>query len=438
MPIGRHDYPPGFNPSSTPSILDRVILGFGIMVGVITQGFGAIASALLSILRQDSQHATPIEPLSPEAAATAVVKGAAQYADCQDEAQLSGVDKARFDVLVELTGNPPGPETLIDLLNRGVLHENQVERGMRQGYIKDEWIPYLIDAQHRLLTAIEYVEAAVQNHLSYDDAKAKATQAGLAPEEFDTAYQTAGNPPGVVEMLHLMLRGHLSAAQVEQGIRESRYKDKYIPALMALAEYLPPPRTVTTLLSHGAIDTQTAHELFVKNGLTQQLADAYVASALHTKTASHKELSVTTIRSLYADGLISRADAVSDMARVGYTPTDANLVLDLAAATARQKIRNQAINRVRTLFVSRKLDKAQASADLAKLGVDAEQTGFLMDAWAVELTVPTRTLTVGQLNTAYKLKLITETEFIARVEGLGYDTADATILAHIDVPPTAP
>lgn len=405
------------------------------MIGGVLGGAQATAIALIRFLSEAANITHANLPLTPEQCAAGVVKGSIPGGDWVGEAKLSGLDDVRFAAMVAMTGNPPGPETLLTMLNRGIIGPDDVRRGMAEGYLRNDWIDAYGNLAHSLLSPAEVIQAVVQNHL--DDANGRAVWAadGMDPTQYDIALATAGNPPGVMEMLTLMKRGYMSEADVEQGIRESRLKDKYIPAVLHLAEYLPPPRTVTTLLAHGAIDQPTAQDLFQKAGLSPALAAAYVQSALHVKTASQKQLTVSEVSSLYSDGILTQQQALDDLSKVGYAESDAQLVLDLADAKAAQKLRTQAVDRVRTMYLSRKLTDGQVQADLAKLGLDPTATSRLLTVWQVEQGTPTKTLSIAQLDKAYKDSIITHDDYINRALGLGYSPDDAEILAQIDVPP---
>lgn len=438
MPVGHEGDVWGIPVEEHPGVFESVVLWIGAFVGAMIFGAAAGATAFIRALTQRANAQRPNQPLSAAECAAGVVKGAIPYEDALSEARLNGYDRERFDALVTVTGNPPGPETLIGMLHRGITDEEGVKRGLRQGYFRNDWIDEYLNLQHNLLSPAEVINADVQNQMPKQQARAQWAELGMRPWDYDVAYGVAGNPPGVEQMLHLRNRGVMTTEEVIQGIRESRVKDKYIDKVLHLGEYLPPPRSITTLLAHGALDTMRAHQLFMAAGLSDELATAYVASALHVKTATQKELTVSQVTGLYADGILTRAQAVEDLAKVGYAGTEANLVLDLADAKAEQRLRVGAIDRIRTMFLSHKLNLAEAHADLAKLGVEGVQLERLVKVWQIEEQAPTKSLTLGQLNAAYKDELIPKADYLSRVIGLGYSAADADLLSKIQVPPETP
>ena len=255
---------------------------------------------------------------------------------------------------------------------------------------------------------------------------------------FDVLYQNAGNPPGPMELLNLWNRGYISEAEVDQGLRESRLKDKWIPALKNLSVRHAPQRTVTMLLSAGAISDADAHDRLRKLGYDASTADAIIKASHKTKNATAHHLTVQAIRGLYEDRIIDKPTAMRDLEALGYDAADAGQLLDLADGAVIQKYRNAGISRVHNLYVNHKIEAPQASTDLDTLGVPPDARDHLLTLWALERQAAVKTLTLGQLNSAYKKGLITEAAFIARVIAMGYDAADAQLIANIDVPPATP
>lgn len=410
---------------------------FAVLAGGISYLRATVEPAIRSVLAlANTRHQNQV--LTPAESAIAVVKGVANDSNASTEAALSGIGRERFDALVGITGNPPGPQELLDQWRRKLIDTETLEHGLRQGYLKNEWIPFMEAFRYVPLTPHAYLQGAVEGHISLPDAIAKADGLGLTESDAQLVYETLGNPPGVVEMLKLWKRGVVTEEQVNQAIRESHYKNKYVDIIKEYATYFPPPRTITTLLSHGAITQDQANKLFEEAGLTPELARAYTASALHVATASHKELTVGQVSSLYSDHLITREAALADLARVGYGGDAAALLLDLADAKAKQAVRAEAINGVRHVYLARRVDDAGAMADLAKFGVGPEQQASLLELWKLQRLTPSKSLTIGQLNQAVKKGAITGEVFLARAVDLGYTPADAQILLDIDVPPNTP
>lgn len=144
----------------------------------------------------------------------------------------------------------------------------------------------LIQNQVTPLTLAELAQAAVQTQVDEDWARRQATRLGITPELFDVVVRTTGNPPGWETMLELWRRGVTDEANVEQALRESSLKNKYIDQIKALRFVLPSPSDLIRFLVRDAFDDTVAGqlatdtdfdqkfnaELFAQVGLSEDLA----------------------------------------------------------------------------------------------------------------------------------------------------------------------
>lgn len=414
-------------------IVDKIMFVFFGLAGSILGSASAAASAVTIAFRNKALHTNPDVTLTPSEVAVALVKNAFDPGELVDEARTSGISPERLEVMRKITGNPPGPESLLDQWRRGLIDDVTFVHGLRSGFLHDEWVGFYRNLRHIPLSPGAYLQGAVEGHIDLGAAIAKVDTLGMSEADATLVYETLGNPPGVHEMGVLWKRGFITRDQLVEAIKESHYKNKYIDPLIDSFTYFPPPRTITTLLAHAALTPAQAQDYFQKAGLTPELAAAYVASALHVKTATHKELSASTVTQLFEDGLISRQQAIQDLAKINYEVAEANLLLDLADAKAKQKIRTEAINGIQALYKAFKIDDATARSDLTKVGVDGKQIDDLLQLWQITRALPSKTLTVAQLQHAYKENLITRAQFITRAVQIGYVLDDAEILASLVV-----
>ncbi len=400
---------------------------FGIGLG----GAQAAAASELVELQQDSFKQRPHRVHTPATLAEMVVKGVATEGDALDDAHAGGLSEERFAALVKVTGNPPGFETLLQMLRRGIITEHDVVTGIRQGYIKTEWAPFLLELRDEVLLPGQAVEAAVQNHLDYAIAETHAAHSGVTPFDFKVMFDNAGNPPGPTELLALWVRGYIPESELDQGLRESRLKDKWIPALKNLAIRKLPQRTVAMLLTHGAITDQSAVQHLRELGYSPEDAQAVVTAAHYAKAAPHKELSVTAVKELYTQHALSREQATADLVTAGYTEQVAGQLLDLADSAVLAALRKATIGRVRSRYVAHHIDRGAASKDLDALGVDAKQRDAMLTLWDLELTENARGLTEAQIIRAGQKKVFGVDEVGARLVALGYSADDANVLMMI-------
>ena len=402
-------------------------------------GFGAGSAAAAGELRRLQSlgfQGNQSTPLSAELAATAVVKNETGGLDMVQEAAYNGVSGSRFQVMIDATGNPPGPETLAEMLNRGAIDDATWAKGLRQGYLKDEWIDAQRAVRTNLIPAAEIVQAVVQDQLSMETGRALWAQVGMFPDHFDIAVATAGNPPGPTETLTMLNRGIFTADDAAQALRESRLKDKYIPQFLQLARRRIPFRTLNTLVKNKAISVEYALQQLEELGYSEADAQALIKSALTATTTAHHALTEAQIVALYEAHKSTQAEAVAQLVTLGYDAQDAAEVLALGDTRALLKLRDQVVTALRGRFIAHRIDEATTRADLAAAGVEADQQDQLLTLWKIEQTANPRELTEAQLRAAVNANVIPVTEYTSRLVGMGYTAGDADILTQTHFPPT--
>lgn len=390
----------------------------------------AAATGALQSLQADSLRILQTTPLTAAQIATAYVKHVETGIDLDNQRALNGIIPSHMDLLTEITGNPPGPEALVDQWRRKLITDEQLVRGIHQGYMKDEWVQFYRNLQYVPISTAEAVQAAVQSHMPYDDALIVANNNGISGPDFDILYETAGNPPGPETTLTMWNRGIFTEGEAVQALRESRLKDKYIEPFMRLARRRIPARTISTLVGHGALTTARAAAMLKELGYSDDDSTALLDSATKVKAAPHHQLAAGTIKELYVDRLIPRDVAIADLALAGYDEPTATALLQLADAQQVHKMQSAAITKVRTIYVAHHMDETQARADLAMLGVAHDQIEPTIQLWTLEREANIRTLTEAQLRAAAKKGVITVDEYVARLVHEGYRQDDAVILAQ--------
>lgn len=404
------------------------------VLGIGLSGPGAAATGLLQRLQVESLKKWGDVFLSPQESAAAVVKGHLDRGVGGEWALFAGMHDDRFQVLVDSTGNPPGPETLLTMLNRGKIDPQTFIKGIRQGLIRDEWIDAISALRYAPISVPEAIAAQVEGHLTADEVAALMRENGIDERYADTLYETAGEPPGPQEMLALWNRGEIDQATVEQAIRESRVKNKYIPAVLKLARRLMPERTVVSGITKGVLTHDQGIERLRMLGFNAEDAAALAGEASSTKMAKHKEIAESQVLTAYEDGMIQAAEAQSMIEKLGYDAAEATFALQLADHRKEEKFRSAGVARVHTLFVSHHIDNSKASNALDALGVHPDMRNNLLKLWDLERTANVPRLTVAQWQGLYKRGAITDAEFVQEMTNYGYTSRDAAYLLFLTGP----
>lgn len=390
-------------------------------------GMGGVHGTDLGIYR-----ALAHQLLAPADLALMVLKGILSEGDAATIAAGSGVSASDFSRLILATGEPPGIMELLEAYRRGFIPQSQLEHGIRQSRVRDEWIPTLEKLRYQPMSTSDAVRAVVQNHLQLADARKIADENGLTPGAMDILVQVEGNPLAPGQFYELWNRGIIGQAEVEQGLRESHLKNKYIPAALHLRERLPEGRQITTMLNHGALTSEQAHRLLLDHGYSAEVIAALIKSGTSGKTGAHKQLASTQITTLYEDQAIDEPTAAKMLGALGYAASEVEWILRLADLRVEHAYLNAAVAHVRQAMVSRHITAQVATGRLDALGLRAQHRDQLIHLWSLEVESTVKVLTPAQILKAHKTQAISDQDALDRLTREGYSTADAELLITID------
>ena len=409
---------------------------------ILAEVVRSLINPFLQQLVQDVSSEHPVTPLSPAILADLVVRSYLTQDQAATIARLSGVSVQDFALLVDDTGEPPATDFLLEAYRRGLIGLDQpmgdnpsLVQGIHESRVKDEWVTLIDQMRTNVLSAAEWVQAYLRGQVDLATAQTGAYQAGITAEDFTVLFNTAGNPPSPGELVTLVRRGLIpfkglgpDALTFQQGIFEGDAKDKWEPLYEALSVYVPPPRTVTTLLSHGVITEAQAQQLFQDAGITPELAAAYSASATAEKLVTDKQLAKATVLQLYEQRMIDEPTALQDLALLGYDGAEGTFLIALQDAQRSIKAVNAAVSRVQTLFVGRKISPGAAQSLLGELEIPAPAIQSLIQTWTLEQRTFTRILTEAQVADGFKYGSLTEAQASTKLQDLGYSAFDAWVL----------
>lgn len=375
--------------------------------------------------------------LTPATLADMVVRGIMGIDQAEGIAFQSGVNGDDFQRLVDDTGEVPGLESLLFARRRGFIDQARLEKGIAQSRVRTEWTDVIVALSQSPMSTADAVEAAVQGHLSHEESQRIAEQNGLMPEHWQVLYDTAGNPPGVQEMVSMYHRGKLTLDQLRQGIMESRLKDKYVDVTIEAAVKIPPERSIVSLVAKSGITPAEGTQLLLMLGYAPEIAAALMAEAHATKTQKSRTLTESMVTSLYEDQAMTADEAKTALLGLGYDDADVAWILALADASRTNKYRNAVITKVGASYIKGLTSQQDAQTTLQSITMPQAQVDQLFVFWDLERQTVSKTLTEAQVLAATKKGYITVDQATARLQGMGYGADDvAILLAPVATPPT--
>jgi hypothetical protein len=420
---------------------DSIVIGIAIGA-VLGPALGAGLAPFVQVLANNawaSSVKTGIGatiPLSPAEIALGVLRNNPCITDPYGEAAKSGISNNDLNALEYNTGEAPGMDEVMFLDRRGKLKDGDFERAVRESRYRDDWLYAFQALEYGPPTAAAAIEATVKGHLDPQTASDIVKQNGIDPAYFEWLCASAGRPPGIEEMGRLLNRDIVTPEVFREAVDQSDIQDRWTDCLIALQRYIPPVRTIGTLLKSGAIDDGRATTLYQWNGVAQEDIDAYIKAAHSTKAAAVKGLTESQVRSEYDDGILNAGEAQAALVALGYSAAEASQLIALADAQREQRWRNVAIGAVHTSYEHHRIDQPTASAELDSLSVAPSIRDDYIRIWNIERDARVVDLTVAQCQGAWHRGIMGDAEFDARMAKRGYSQADITYLKVLAIPPS--
>lgn len=403
----------------------------------IVSGFvGAAIAPFIQDIANQAWAAHTSVPLSPAELALGVLRNNPHLGDPYAEAAKSGYGATHLDALTYNTGEPPGVEQMLEAYRRGLMDDGRLEKGVRESRVRDEWFDIIKALRYAPPSSLEAIMGNVKGHLDEGEARTLFQEGGLDPKHFDWMFQTAGRPPGAMELLGLVNRNLMSEETFTEAIRQSDIQNRWIPYLLELRRYLPPPRTIVSMLHHSAIDDGYATELLKDHGLNDKDVSVYLAEGHASRTQATKAETLGMLRTLFREGVNDRTQTRDAIVKLGYSAQQAADVIALEDHALELRYRNAAISHTHTLFVHHRIPQGDVSNELDRLGVQADVRDQLIRVWLIERELNVVPLTLAQVQGAWRRGVMSDDEFANRVRALGHPESDIPFLKALAFPAT--
>jgi len=380
--------------------------------------------------------------LSPEQLADMVVRGHIEQGTAEGEAAQSGISGERFRRLVANAAGPPGPGELAEALRRGFIPRDSGNdaapgylQGIRQGRLGNMWADVIEQLDTRQPGPESAVDADVRGMVTHDQAPDLFKRLGGDPSLYDLLYNLAGAGPTPVEAGVLANRGIIGwdglgpdQTTFQQAVAESRYKNKWLNAYRELAQYRPPPRTITAMLREGSIDEATATQLLKNYGVPDAALPSYLLKTVNDGVQKAKNLTEAEIIRLYTERAITADECTTYLQHIGYSAADTQVIIAGADLDYQSKLSSATVTAVKSLYLHRHIDRNRATTMLDEVGAKADYRDGLLTLWDLEITAGVRSLTVKQICDYQAVGLLTADQALTKLKESGYSDEDAGLI----------
>lgn len=415
------------------------------LYSLLGQMIGAAAGPFFRELTYGVNIDFPTILLSPPDLASSVVRGFLAEGDAAKVAQRQGYGGDEFKTMVQLAGQSLAPEALASALRRGIIPRDSGNpdvpgfiQGVQQGNLRDMWTPVVEALALGTPTPTDAIAAYVKGQIDEQTATSYYEIFGGDPKYFTMEFDTAGQGPSPDEAALAARRGIIpwtgigpDVTSFSQAVHESAYRDKWEDVFKALAQYFPPPRTVSAMFKAGALTLDQAKAALTADGVPDDIQDAYLPGQTTDPASDTKKLALSTITEMYTDQLISKDDATSAIESLGYAAADAALILAIQDVRLEMSQLSTLVGRVRSLYLAYKISDTEAINALNGLNLPGNQVPGIIALWQIARQEQTANLTQAEITDAWSIGVLSQADAMSQLESLGYTPQDAWVLLSI-------
>lgn len=314
--------------------------------------------------------------------------------DPATEAAWSGIDHERLRILVGNAGLPPGIVQGLELLNRGAITEDDFSRLVGESNMRQEWADVLLALRRRLLTPVEYAEAALRAWITDDEAKAGAALSGMTDADADLLLKLRGRPLAVHQITTGLARGGKfeplpgeMTDPFQVSVRHANLRPEFYDLALANRYTIPSYFILRAILQDGGMTEAEFADYGRQLGWPPDLADK-AAKAVGTGSGAGGDKYVTkaqtqlwtALHKMYVDDAVPDAQATSDLEFLGVSPAAVPQVLATWGRERALVRRLLSPTEIRKAIGQPGRDQAWALERLKEIGyTDADAATFLAE-----------------------------------------------------------
>lgn len=400
----------------------------GIIGGAIGIATADVAKPVLTPAEQDAWARNANKVLDLGTLARLVAQGLTEQGSAAGEASRSGFNANKLAAVVQLMLEAPSVAEAQDLRRRGKITLEQFEHALAKAQIEPQyWQPLEDLIDERLDPAV--VATAIQRGLLANegilpvgppsavgrvppmpmvdiDPVDEAAAAGIDKGRLEVLARIVGLPPGPGELLDMLNRGIIDPPDFYRGIAEGNTRNEWAPFLEQLRHFKLSPTEYASARLRGWIDTETMNEGGALTGASPAQMDLLFKNRGRPATPHQMWLAIRRSDATRAD--FDRAIVQSDI-RPEYAPWLWSI-----------RYSYPSLFQLRNATEAGDITGPRARVILGYEGYEDQDADALVASWTKAKSAGTKELTKAELRDEYEGLHISQADFRAALELLGY------------------
>lgn len=365
-------------------------------------------------------------------------RGAVSEGEATAQLVRSGLPPDLASKLLALRVNEPDVSTLLTAVNRGEMSEGEATASLRrQGYSAGA-IKAMMALRLAFPSPSDLVRFAVREVFNSRLVDLYGLNEDLPPQFLELAGKTGMSDefarwywaghwelPSLTNAFEMFQRAIISEAELKDLMRAQDVMPFWRDKLIKLA-YQPLTRVdIRRMYRDGVLSVEQVYRAHLDTGYSPEHAKALTDWVTQAKVSDTKEFTKAEIISLFEARAINQPIALESLGKIGYSPDEATLLLNLAGYRRAKSIRDRAVSVVRSRYIAKKITKEVADNLLDQLEVAPDEKVDLLKIWDLEREAQTADLTVAQMQALWKRAEIDDSEFDDDMIRRGYEPYEA-------------
>ncbi|HEX4672056.1 MAG TPA: hypothetical protein VH279_07295 [Solirubrobacteraceae bacterium] len=326
--------------------------------------------------------------LSSEELAMMQQQGFVSQTRANSEGRLQGVTNERQQLRFEASGLPPGIETALEMLRRGIIDNAEFTQIVREGHTKTKYTDELLKMKHRVLSAATYATLALKGWITTAEMHAGGELTGHSPAQMDLMFKEHGRPATTHQVWIGLQRGgkyigeNLSQRETfDRAIIQSDIRPEWADLLWAQRYTLPSAFVLRALVADGTFTAAEGESILIDEGWVPAYAHQAATHWAAGGGSAAKEATVSDLLTLYDGRKASQAETITALEGLGYSPAESQRKIDLVDARRVASARTAAVTDMHGDFKKGKLDAPAVTRALTDLGIAAWAVPQIVEAW---------------------------------------------------------
>ena len=292
--------------------------------------------------------------------------------DALATAAANGEDAEQLQVLVGIAGLPLSLFEMLQLLNRGLVTEDDVKRAIANSNLQNQYMDVALDLKRRLLTPSDYSELRLRGWITDQQGRDGAALSGMESDDADLLYHMHGRP---------LIPHQIITASERGGVYDDPMKTDAPGTIRAELVAQLQAEGYSLTLAHALVDSAQ------ESNIQPQYYGMYIANRYAIPPLFQ------TV-SLLKSGSISPDLASQWLLKGGYDPEDVKTIVTSVGGTGGtaqsshvRSATTSAITATRKAFLSRAATEASARDTLTQLGIGAAEQDQLVAVWTAEQNI---------------------------------------------------